>query len=448
LQIKESTEIIKSFEENSKVASPTSNNISQRKCNTTTSLQIKETPVVINPFQEKPKVYTPTNNNVAQQKSKHINQLQIEQSPEIIKSFQEDSKVITPTSSNVSQQKSKKTTSLQIKESTDIIKSFQDDPKVTFPTSTDLSNLNSKNITPLQTQKNPAFATLPSSWLIDPSDQVPTPPSATISKLPKTPRNRTLLASKGGTQTTSTGIYNQILRNMAAFPSRTLVAAALVHVNLADDCIYVAKWDESSKRIQEVLQGQVALQELDQLPDYGEIFAVLDSSDNITTRMTINSSCAVGGYYGYLIDYGEHIHLNGYETIYELPDDIKRLPAEAIRAKLVNYDIAQMKTFLYSVIQLRVLENNGIELVVEVIEDNLSKVRLSLKNKTDSESRAEVSEADMAMLNEIEESTSDPLKAVLGFRPTDEQRICRHYNPKINGCFKGMLLCCKLKKFV
>ncbi|XP_050743143.1 uncharacterized protein LOC108022663 [Drosophila biarmipes] len=433
-QTNENPVIIKSLAEEPKVTNSTSMKDSQQRSISLTPLEIEDTPEVIKSFQEELKVAN--SDDISKQDSKNTTPLQIEEtpkiiesypfkaSPEIIKSIQREKKVSTSSCNDICQQKFKKTTSLQIKESPEITNSVQGETKLATLTINDISNQNSTNVTPLQAEGKP-------------SDQISVSPPATTAKLSKAPRSQNLLAPKGGTQTSSTGIYNQILKNMAAFPARTLVTAALVHVNLADDCIYVAKWDESTQRIQKVLQGQVVLQELAQLPDYGDIFAVLDSSDDIITRMTINSSCAGGGYYGYLIDYGEHIHLNGNETIYELPDDIRRLPAEAIRGRLINYDIAELKTFLYKNLKLRVLENNGIELVLEVIEDNLSKVIASNENKTYNERRAAVSEADMAMLNDIEESTSDPLKAVLGFRPTDEQRICRHYDPQLNGCFKG-----------
>ncbi|XP_039483265.1 uncharacterized protein LOC120446394 [Drosophila santomea] len=288
--------------------------------------------------------------------------------------------------------------------------------------STGVSNKISKN-----------YSNLPTSWLLDDATVEPTSTTEKSPQLPKSTRNRFLLPPTGGTETTSFGIYYQILKNMTAFPANTIVSAVLVHVNLEDNCVYVAKWGTSSKRIQQLLQRQLSLQELEQLPDYGDIFAVHDGINNIITRITINSSSVCGGYDGYLIDYGEHIHLDGNETIYKLPDDIKRLPAEAIRCDLTNCDIANMSRFLYQFIKIRVHQNNGTILLVEPVNDGISRPT----NTPGTKYPAGVTEEDMAMLNEIGESTSDPLKAVLGFHPKDEQRICRHYDPKLNGCFKG-----------
>ncbi|XP_043643466.1 uncharacterized protein LOC122613381 [Drosophila teissieri] len=288
--------------------------------------------------------------------------------------------------------------------------------------STGVSNKISKN-----------SSNLPTSWLLDNVTLEPTSTTEKIPQLPKTTRNRSLLPPKGGTETTSFGIYNQILKNMTAFPANTVVSAVLVHVNLEDNCVYVAKWGTSSMRIQQLLQRQLSLQELEQLPDYGDIFAVHDGTDNIISRITINSSSVGGGYDAYLIDYGEHTHLDGNETIYKLPDDIERLPAEAIRCDLINCDIGNMSRFLYQFIKIRVHQNNGTILVVEPVNDSISRPTDTPSSKLP----AGITEEDMAMLNEIGESTSDPLKAVLGFHPKDEQRICRHYDPKLNGCFKG-----------
>ncbi|XP_017049696.1 uncharacterized protein LOC108093866 [Drosophila ficusphila] len=295
---------------------------------------------------------------------------------------------------------------------------------------------NSNSETDLQIKKS-AVAALPSSWLVEPNADQGTA-SNSIHKQPKAPSNQCLLAPKGGTPTTSNGIYNQVIKNMASFPEKAIVSAVLVHVNIAENCIFVAKWNESSQPIIRILQGEVQLREIQQLPDYGEIFAVLDSSDQIITRVTINASSAGGGYDAYLIDYGEHIHLNGNETIYELPDNIKRLPAEAIKCHLSNCKVTQMSSSLYQMFKLCVQDNNGIDLVVELmeLEENANR-KDSTNSKPETECPGGLSKEDMEMLNDFGKSTSDPLKAVLGFKPTDEQRICRHYDPKLKGCFKG-----------
>ncbi|KAH8290887.1 hypothetical protein KR054_006809, partial [Drosophila jambulina] len=268
-------------------------------------------------------------------------------------------------------------------------------------------------------------------------------PAATLPKFPIPARKRPLLPPKSGTQMSSDGIYTQIFKNIDAFPANTVVTATLMHLNIATNCIFVAKWDKGSQPLQKLLQGQVPLREMDQMPDYGDIFAVYDSSDPIIPRVTVSAISEDGGYDAYLIDYGEHIHLGGKENIFALPDPIKQLPAEAIRCHLANYNVSNMKMNRYEPVKLLVLDNNGVDIVADLLKDDQAAKTVTPKDKTDGKScpeksaPAKLSEADMAMLNEIGPSTSDPLKAVLGFRPKDEQRICRHYDPKINGCFKG-----------
>lgn len=50
----------------------------------------------------------------------------------------------------------------------------------------------------------------------------------------------------------------------------------------------------------------------------------------------------------------------------------------------------------------------------------------------------ELTKEERAMLFEEHEiSTSNALKAVIGYVPQDEKRICQHYDPVTGGCFKG-----------
>ncbi|KAH8319688.1 hypothetical protein KR074_003869 [Drosophila pseudoananassae] len=368
-----------------------------------------------------------------------------------------------------------------------------------------------------------------SSWVIGPPENlqppIPVDPkptsSAKIPQLPIKPRERRLLPPNGGCQRTSNEIYEQISKNMLDFPQKTTVTATVMNRNIADNCFFVAKWGPESKPIQKLLEGQVPLVEVDQLPDYGDIFAVYDCTSSCIPRVAINAAAEDGTYEAYLVDYGEHIRLMGNETIFLLADNIKKLPAEAVKCHLTNGDVNLMSKFVYQDIELKVLDNNGIDLVVEVLHQDFNQMgqqksttildteidsakdsnnNLTSKDATNDGSEEDgstkdssedctknssedstngstkgsssrpfsedftkdcpqsfekvsgmeytstpqvprppfkVTEEQMAILNEIEEGTSDPLKALLGFHPTDEQRICRHYDPALNGCFKG-----------
>ncbi|SPP75651.1 blast:RING finger protein 17 [Drosophila guanche] len=257
--------------------------------------------------------------------------------------------------------------------------------------------------------------------------------SATKSMLPISPRKQRLEPPSGGTRISSSEIYNQIVKNVAAFPEGNVINAAVMHLNIEENCFFVGKWD--AKPLQRLLEGNLLLKELDQLPNFGEIFAVYDCLEQIIPRVTINDYADGGGYDAYLIDYGEHIHLNGDENIFSLPDDIRQLPAEAIKCFFREGDVSSMTKTKFKSVNLRVLKNRINDLIVELAEENKSES--TQKKIPDVSEGPQLSEADLAMLNEIDEGTSDPLMAVLGFRPTDEQRICRHYDPELNGCFKG-----------
>ncbi|XP_002136619.3 uncharacterized protein krimp [Drosophila pseudoobscura] len=250
---------------------------------------------------------------------------------------------------------------------------------------------------------------------------------------------RTLKPPKGGKTTPSSEIYHQIVKNVAAFPEGSVINAAVMQVN--EECFFVGMWD--AERLQDLFSGKLHLKELDQLPNFGEIFVLYERSDGVFPRIIINDYADGGGYDAYLIDFGEHIQLNGKETIYALPDDIRLLPAEAIRCFFREYNVSRITDLRFKKLTLRVLEKKGDDLIVELVDENANKSRrknslpkaaaadsiqdqsVPVACQTTNPNGAQLSEADMA------------IKAVLDFRPKDKQRICRHYDPKIKGCFKG-----------
>ncbi|KAM8713833.1 hypothetical protein ACLKA7_014060 [Drosophila subpalustris] len=279
--------------------------------------------------------------------------------------------------------------------------------------------------------------------------------------LPISPRKSDLLAPKGGREMTSNEIYDQVLKNISNFPNNSIVQAKMMHINILEKCIFVAKWGAESTRLRKLMACEIPVKQLDQLPDFGEIFGVYDSQDQIILRVLINAHTEGGGYDAYLLDYGEHIHLNGNEVIFGLPDDVVALPAEAIRCYVENNNVDYMRKFIYKDVRLRILCNDGFHLEVELLEDDVqlenqintnseqekdnkeqveSTRKLSQSNEQDLESiksTMKLSQREMEMLEYNVPSTCDAVKAVLGFNPTDDMRICRHYDPKTGGCFKG-----------
>lgn len=297
--------------------------------------------------------------------------------------------------------------------------------------------------------------------------------------LPIPPRQSDLLPPKGGREMTSNETYDQLYKNMIHFSNDSIVDVVVMHINLLENYFFVAKWGEDSKPLKELMKCEMPVEELHQLPDFGETFAIYDDQEQIIPRILIYAYSDGGGYDAYLLDYGEPIHLNGDAVIFRIPEDVAALPAEAVRCYVRNQKVDYMRQFLYKHVRLRILGNNGYDLEVELLEDakidseskqveeqsceasapkevnadklvnspkKLSEPNVSMPKeqeqppKIDQElvkSTSKLSPEDMAMLEDVGQSTSDAVKAVLGFNPTDDQRICRHYDPKYGGCFKG-----------
>uniref|UniRef100_A0A182VXE8 C3H1-type domain-containing protein n=1 Tax=Anopheles minimus TaxID=112268 RepID=A0A182VXE8_9DIPT len=51
--------------------------------------------------------------------------------------------------------------------------------------------------------------------------------------------------------------------------------------------------------------------------------------------------------------------------------------------------------------------------------------------------RETFTEAELEQLDDISQCTTNPMKAVLGYVPKDDDRLCKHYDPQTKGCFKG-----------
>lgn len=280
--------------------------------------------------------------------------------------------------------------------------------------------------------------------------------------VPFTGSKSKLLPPQGGRQMSSNATYDQLEKNISAFAKDSIVRVAMTHLNIAENCIFVGKWSDDTTAIKKLLSCQMSLQELHKLPDFGETFAVYDAQEQTIPRVLINAHTEGGGYDAYLLDYGEHIHLTGDEVIYALSPEVKALPAEAIRCYLPNRDVSSMREFIFKNISLRILNNNNKELVAEIVEsvqsdDGNSENRqnsnskeqrrvetCSAKPKEEPETESikchqKLSDADMEMLENYETGTSNAVKAVLGFIPKDDKRLCRHYDPKLGGCFKGKI---------
>ncbi|XP_030382396.1 uncharacterized protein LOC115629928 [Scaptodrosophila lebanonensis] len=281
-------------------------------------------------------------------------------------------------------------------------------------------------------------------------------------ELPIPSRSRLLLPPSGGEQLTHNEIYSKLTKNLKSFNVETVMNVVIMRINVSEKCLYVAEWGKETLPVQSLMRADLPLQELLRFPDFGEMFAMYDSQENIIPRAVITAY--IGNCYdGYLVDYGEHIRFDGKEIIFALPESTQMVPPQAVRCYVKNKDVGDLRPYVYKEVQIRVLANNGLDVVAEFlggteeIQNNETKETKNLDSKNtevaetipkeivdikedqeiEQQPSMKLTDEQWAILNDIPEGTSDAVKAVMGFNPKDDERLCRHYDPKIQGCFKG-----------
>ncbi|XP_017002424.2 tudor domain-containing protein krimp [Drosophila takahashii] len=191
---------------------------------------------------------------------------------------------------------------------------------------------------------------------------------AKILKLPMGKRKRRFLPPRGGQQLTKDSVYNSMVSKVDRFP--TGIDLRITVASVEETKFFVSTLDSTSMPIKYLFLGKVPLRELEQLPDYGEIFAFYDAAENCISRIVVYASPEQGSYDAYQLDFGEYIRLCGTEPIFQLPDHIKKLPSEAIRCTLdTPGDTLEMKSLICRNVRLRVLFNDGFDLLVKLIRD-------------------------------------------------------------------------------
>uniref|UniRef100_A0A182M496 C3H1-type domain-containing protein n=1 Tax=Anopheles culicifacies TaxID=139723 RepID=A0A182M496_9DIPT len=202
---------------------------------------------------------------------------------------------------------------------------------------------------------------------------------------------------------------------------------------------------------------------LQTLPPPGTVFIMY--LDNLWTRavcnVTTNGKTPLAIY---LIDLGETLPYEDHHPKAALPAELSGVPAYAMKCSIVP-KAASFPFKLYDMATFRVTAVENDLLVLEYIEgsqENLLSNDTSTKTEakpivangtasstTSSElehngekqeyaiTRETFTEAELKELDDISHSTANPMKAVLGYVPTDDDRLCKHYDPKTKGCFKG-----------
>eukprot|EP00099_Drosophila_melanogaster_P017343 NP_573308.1 uncharacterized protein Dmel_CG15042 [Drosophila melanogaster] len=193
-----------------------------------------------------------------------------------------------------------------------------------------------------------------------------------LSSLARNPRKSRLYPPHGGHMRSVVGTFYKITDQIGEIAIGTKLTGTVLLESLP--VFYVTINGPGSKLLKCLAMGQVQLQELEQLPDYGEIFAFYDKAENRISRIAINAPVHPMGYCAYMIDAAKYTNMSGMERIFALPDDLKKLPALTIKCRLVN--VAQMHIFITQNVRLRVLGSNGLELLVALIRNrtNIRKI--------------------------------------------------------------------------
>uniref|UniRef100_A0A1A9Z0M6 C3H1-type domain-containing protein n=1 Tax=Glossina pallidipes TaxID=7398 RepID=A0A1A9Z0M6_GLOPL len=152
----------------------------------------------------------------------------------------------------------------------------------------------------------------------------------------------------------------------------------------------------------------------------------------------------------YLLDFGEIVQLQSKDMMYKLCEEQRQTPAQAIQCQLTKTSGNQqelqskLKDLEYKSAILKVVSVNNDDIQVELIEDNSTalctgvksqETRPLLKNREFNPN--DLNQEDLDMLYDEPLCTSNAMKAVMGYDPQDDKRICRFYDPKTRACFKG-----------
>ncbi|XP_062555471.1 uncharacterized protein LOC134220429 [Armigeres subalbatus] len=151
-----------------------------------------------------------------------------------------------------------------------------------------------------------------------------------------------------------------------------------------------------------------------------------------------------------LLDTGEQLAFdNTSMRLYELPPFYAKLPPFAIKCFLSNdqnqsreVQRQYLAAHLYHRLEYKVLEVTGSSMAVALNSNVSLENPVNIKKTENEEVRYKISSKTLtqAQLDELYEeplNTTNVMKAVMGYAPRDDQRICPFYDPTIQGCFKG-----------
>nr|XP_019554003.2 uncharacterized protein LOC109423491 [Aedes albopictus] len=151
-----------------------------------------------------------------------------------------------------------------------------------------------------------------------------------------------------------------------------------------------------------------------------------------------------------LLDTGEILPLDGKAMVlFELPPFYAKLPPFALKCFLDSVEGCSdidcreyLETNLFSRSGYKIQEVGSSSLKVSLMPStSVEMPRKTVETRKEQEPyKVSLSTLTQAQVDELYEeplNTTNVMKAVLGYVPRDDQRICPFYDPAIEGCFKG-----------
>ncbi|XP_037951797.1 uncharacterized protein LOC119682427 [Teleopsis dalmanni] len=239
----------------------------------------------------------------------------------------------------------------------------------------------------------------------------------------------------------------------------SIIAGYISHIeNLEDLSFYIMDPGSTDVPLLEELAKKRDLIKYKTQPSYNVIFGL--EIDNVMIRaiFTKLDSLNTSNYRkALLLDYGDKVDITESTVFYQLDEKYKAVPAQAIFSKLCsekkNYIELQKKieNLVTNIVHFRVkcIENDILYLYFydcitssngPVTPNRFGHMQISKATVTTNGWRTvpeENNQYDDMSSYFKEPTTTNALKAIMGYIPKDDIKLCEFYDPKTGGCFKG-----------
>uniref|UniRef100_A0A182SDC1 Tudor domain-containing protein n=1 Tax=Anopheles maculatus TaxID=74869 RepID=A0A182SDC1_9DIPT len=168
--------------------------------------------------------------------------------------------------------------------------------------------------------------------------------------------------------------------------------------------------------------------QLNVTPSPGMVFLVY--IDNLWNRVVCNVSADdKRSLELYMVDLGETLPYEDHVPKAKLPAELCKWPAFAIRCAFTP-ETASLPFQQYDIVDCSVVAVANDLLTVEHVVQKREAPDYAITRDT-------FTKAELEQLDDISSSTTNAMKAVLGYIPQDDAILCKHYNPDTKDCFKG-----------